>query len=178
MLPGLEERLGAEGKLRIITLPREAAAAGAVRSSEAVRVSGDALPFIPRLPVPGRGGGTAPGAAGAPGTTATGPPAPPTHLLHEGQAYRITTDPFVLGTTLPAHGRGLVFAGDPEGIGPTGCSLVRRGDRVTLQSDDGTRLSVNGKPVQDEVEVRTGDRLQIGARPIEIRLFRMMEPDG
>jgi hypothetical protein len=52
-LPGFLERLGQEPGLDLVELPKDAAVAATLRLRDHVRHSGEALPFVTRLPRPG-----------------------------------------------------------------------------------------------------------------------------
>ena len=69
-LPGLEARLAGIGETRIVTLPPDAPADGALTMRDAIRSEGEALPFVVRLPSATRPPVVAPDAARPPASQA------------------------------------------------------------------------------------------------------------
>ena len=179
-LPGLGERLGRIGDTVVRDLSPESAVRGALRASRAIRSDGEALPFVTRLPVTG---GPATGHQTQETSSKRAPPrrragGPPTHLLYEERAYRITADPLVLGVAPPAGSRGIRLTRTTAGISRSHCSVCLTEERVVVRDHSSHGLFVNGQRVDGATELVAGDKLRLGTPGIEIRLIRAVEPDG
>jgi hypothetical protein len=188
-LPGLAARLAGFRELTLTALPAGASASGALAEKERIRGSGEALPFVTRLPgttdvaqasVERRPALAAP----VRGRVLDVPPRvgsqaqAPTHLLHEGQAFRITTEPFTLGVAAPASGNGLRLTGATAGISRRHCSIHLESERVLLEDHSTYGSFVNDERVEGRAELLAGDRLRLGSPGIELQVIRLAESDG
>lgn len=175
-LPGLDERLAEIGGAERIELPADAAVAGALRDPKAIRSPDEALPLVTRLPVPAtRTVAAVPAGAPAPAPRTV---SRPTHLLHEGLAHRITTEPFVLGTAVGGGGRGLDLGDAGAGIAPAHCRVFVEEDRVVVEDLGGPGSFLNGRRIAGRTTAAAGDRLRLGTPGVELLLVRMVDSDG
>ena len=175
-LPGLRERLAEVGGTRVVPLPDGVAAAGALRMRERIRSHGESLPFITRLSAgPAQPAGAPPSAA-VPARTAAG--TAPTHVLHGGDAYPITEEPFVLGIAVPVGRRGVNLRGQTAGISRAHCSIRRDGDRVIVEDHSTHGSFLNGQRLDGRAELAAGDGLRLGSPGIELLLVRVVDEGG
>jgi hypothetical protein len=171
-LPGLFALLADLPDAAALALEPGATARGALAHRESIESPGEALPFVTRLPVsrsPALEGpshpATSPAAAARSGGGET-----PTHVVHDGSAFRIDERPLLIGLAIPEGRRGLRLRGDTAGVSQAHCTLVRRGGTVLLEDHSGHGTFVNGEPVAGSVEVHAGDRLRVGSPGIELHL--------
>jgi hypothetical protein len=164
--PGLASHLRDRSGLEVFELPYDVTVLAALRHHPRIRRTGDALPFVTRLPA-----WDAAGVAPEPGL-APREGRPPTHLVNAGVAHLLAPDGLTLGTTPPPGRRGLALHRD--GIAPHHCSLVCAGGDVVLEDHGAGATFLNGAPLTDRVRVRTGDRLRLGEAGAEL-LFVALE---
>ncbi len=186
-LPGLADRLAASGDVTLAELPPGAAAAGALDAADAIGGGGAAMTFVTRLPspVPPEASTAAPEAepkvAGSPaaGSPAAARPArPATHLLHDGLAYAIGDEPFLLGSALPKSHRGLELAGTAAGVLASHLSVYRLAGRVVADRG-GHETFLNGERLVGRRTLSAGDRLRLGSMPgVELQAIALVDDDG
>ncbi len=163
-LPGLLDHLSGIPHLSIVALHPAAAAAGALTHADRIRSSGSALEFVTRLP-----GHDArpPGAV----TVAVTPPPDgarhlPTHLVMDGVAHRIESEPLTL---------------DPPGTEDDGgrdrplATIRRVAAQAVLDAPAEAGVTVNGEPLVGRAVLALGDRLRLGASDREILVVTMVE---
>jgi hypothetical protein len=172
-LPGFLERLQALRDCDVLTLPRGAAALGALAYESAVRRPPGALALVQRLAVPRR---AAEGPAAATGTAV--PVADrPTHVVFRSRAWTILREPLTLGAGVTDGARGLSVPAGP-GISRRHCTIARADDGVWLVDQSTYGTYVNGERVTGRVALRAGDRLRIGSPGLECELVRVVDGDG
>lgn len=159
-LPGFVDRLRAVHGPDVVELPHDAAVSATLRLRDHIRRTGEALPFVARLPLPGH-------VAARPGRR-------PTHLMNGGVAHAIA-DGLTLGTAPPPGGRGLGLR--QPGIAPHHCSLVAERADVRLKVVPGASTWLNDVPAEDGSALRAGDRLRLGAPGVELQLVAV-EDEG
>jgi hypothetical protein len=174
-LPGLEARLAAIAGIDTVRLPPEAAATGALRHAPRIRTAGEEISFVVRLPL---GDGPPPPPIAPPPTSKVSRAGRPTHVLHDGAAYELRKDPFVLGTAVSDTDRGLSLTGTTAGISRSHCSLFRVGDDVVVEDHSTHGSFVNDQPVRGRSVLAMGDRLRLGTPGIELRLIAVVKEDG
>jgi hypothetical protein len=178
-LPGFEDRLAEVAKTAVVRLPPAAAAAGALRHVDLVRSPGEAVPYITRLSLAGP----------APAPVVHGPRPPvaprrsdesslPTHVVHQGRAYRVTDRPFVVGTAVPPDGRGLELADTTPGLSRVHCSIRRSGGRVIVEDHSSQGSFLNDQRVAGATPVAAGDRLRVGVPGVELRFITVTDEDA
>ena len=156
----LEERTG----LKVVVLHPAAAAGGALAHADRIRSPDHGLPFVTRLP----------GLDARPPGPVTVPVTPPpdrrrrlpTHLVVNGVAHRIESEPLVLG---PA---GIEEAAD---LGQSHATVRRLAGQAVLDAPPGTEVIVNGKPIEGRTALAPGDRLLFGNADREILVVTMAE---
>jgi hypothetical protein len=178
--PGIESRLSKIANLRIVALPRSAAAAGALLAHESISAKAEALPFVTRLPLcqgyapalrpPAEQPDAVPEADVHPGL--------PTHLLLEEVAHVVTGVPFVLGTAIPEAARGVNLDLGTQGISRVHCSVYRRETEVWVEDHSTHGSFLNGERVEGKSPLAVGDRLRLGSPGVEILMIRVAYDDG
>ncbi len=186
-LPGVMDLLKVSD-VEVISLPAGAAAMGALKMKDAIRSAsdrGETLPFITRLPLdtsPPKGtpGEPEPRRRWAP-PPIEGGFAPPTHVLCDGLAHAITSRPLVLGSDIPADGRGVdlsTLSGSTAGISRSHCTIYKLDGRVVLEDRSTYGSFLNDKRIDGKATLAAGDRLRLGTPGIEVRLIRVEDSDG
>jgi len=173
-LPGLAANLA-----RLVTgesthLAAGAAGLGALAEIDNIRSSGEAVPFVTRLP-------SSPELAAPtnrPAEAARPSGRTPTHLLWGDTAYPLTSEELVLGTAETAGVRSLRLTGAVAGVSRSHCSLRRRGSRVVLEDRSTYGTFLNDRRVKGSAEVSAGDRLRLGSPGIELQLIATEEDRG
>ena len=177
-LPGFESRIQGLRGVTTVRLPDGAGAAGALRAHDQIRPVdgpvGASLRRIDRLsfePTPAPVTESAfPGDAFA---DADDGPAP-THLLHDGRAYPITAEPFLLGVAI-GEARGLDLEGQTAGISRVHCSVSRLAGRVMVEDLSTYGSFLNGERIGQPARLHVGDRLRLGTPGIEVSLIEVVE---
>jgi len=179
-LPGFEAHLAEFGDADIVRLRPAAAAEGALRHFEAARSPGEALPYITRLKLAGPATGPDPDQPRPPPSVPERPGAPalPTHIVHEGRAYRIDERPFVVGVSVPEGRRGLELADPTPGVSRIHCSVYRSGDRVVVEDHSSHGSFLNGQRVDGTTPAACGDRLTVGIPGVELQFITVTDDDA
>jgi hypothetical protein len=108
--------------------------------------------------------------------TATG--GAPSHLVLDGQAYRLSNIPLRIGTEATAGEYSLVIDAGHKGVSRRHCSIELSGDRVILNDHSryGTRL--NGHLVNSAAVLQRGDSISVGDPACELKLIVETGPAG
>ncbi len=174
-LPGLAARLRAVRGVEVALLPVHAAAAGALRSKEAVRSTPGRLRLVTRLPRPEAPEGTIGGDAVL--LPPVSKPAPtcggrrPTHLLLGTVAHAITAEPLVVGTAPPAGGRRLPLSGETAGVSRAHCRFFESAGEALVEDVSTWGTFLNGERVPGRAVLAAGDRVRVGSPGIELVLI-------
>jgi len=99
----------------------------------------------------------------------------PTHLLHDGLVYRLSSGIFHIGAELAPGEAGLNLGPALSGVSRRHCSIQRGANGVELvdHSRFGTRL--NGHAIDTTVILQTGDVIGIGSPLLQLRLVREVD---
>jgi hypothetical protein len=160
-LPGLIDHLEVRTGLNIVALHPAAAASGALTHADRIRSPESAMPFVTRLPgLDARPPG--------PFTVAVNPPPDggrhlPTHLVVDGVAHRIASEPLILGPDG-------VEGGDHESV-----SVRRLAGQAVLEATAEAGVILNGDPIEGRTALAPGDRLRFGEAGSEILVVAMAE---
>ncbi len=178
--PGLEARLTEIPMLELSVLPPAAASTGALMKKELIRTGGggEELTFVTRLSLlPPK-----PAPPVIPVIDDVRPPSfedsIPTHVLHDGIAHPIPSQPFWLGRSIPEGSPGINFTRADVEVSRSHCSIHRSGDRVILEDHSTSGSFLNGKQVEAGAELRVGDRLRLGPSDIEVQLITVRPSDA
>jgi len=161
-LPGLLDALGSEPEVEVILVEAEAACLGALARLEDICGRGSPLALVCRLSwesLPSE-------------DTGNRSRERPTHLVHEGVAYALGSDPFSIGRA----GTGLSVSS--LGVEEHHCTLLIQDERVILQATGDAVTAVNGEPIQREREVQAGDCIRIGSPGVDLTLVQVPEDRG
>jgi hypothetical protein len=163
-LPGLVDHLGEHTDLTIVPLHPAVAGGGALAHADRIRSPGSALSFVTRLP----------GHDARPPGPVTVPVSPPpdggrrlpTHLVIDGVAHPIGSDPLALGAD------GVEDGANVEKLGAT----VRRfAGQAVLEAPAEAGITLNGEPHEGKTALAPGDRLRLGRTDREILVVTMAE---
>lgn len=163
-LPGLVDHLQEHTGLTVVVLHPAAAASGALAHADRIRSSESDVPFITRLPgLDARPPG--------PVTIPVNPPPDgerhlPTHLVVDGVAHRIESEPLVLGTA------GIEAATD---IDRPQATVRRLAGQAVLDVPVDAAVTVNGDPIDGRTALAPGDRLRLGDADSEVLVVAMAD---
>jgi hypothetical protein len=171
--PGVLETLLRVPRAQVVVLAPGAAALGALGRLGAVRAGTDGTGIVAALPLdrPPVEPGEAIAAGVAPGVR-------PTHVLFGHRAWRLGSEPFLVGTEVQPGERGVALDPAARGVSRRHCTL-RSEDGVVFAFDHsrfGTVL--NGHRIQGSAVLEAGDVLTLGSPPAEFRLIAAEEGDG
>jgi hypothetical protein len=166
----LEQLVGCE----LVSVPDgfAAVAASLLDLPEPLAAAADSVRMLRRLPL------QPPGTTSLPasiireelGERRSGGPAP-SHVLLDGRAYSINTEPLVVGRTL-----GTVQLPDGlAGVSRRHCTFVREGEDLVLLDHSTFGTFVNGERVHERVRVYAGDRVRLGEPGVELALIAVGE---
>ncbi len=99
----------------------------------------------------------------------------PTHVLHGATAYPIGADGLWVGSDVAPPGVNLSQYGDV--LAPKHLRLSLKGDTIVLENASGRPLKVNQQSVEDAVNVKAGDRVQL-APTLELMLIAVEMAHG
>jgi hypothetical protein len=173
-MPGLVARLSEIRDIEVTQLVRGASALGALAWEKHIRQGERALTLVQQLPVPLRADAQGKGRAAS---AAVAPHARPTHVIHAGRAYRLSSRALTLGAEVPQHQRALPLEPGP-GISRAHCSISLEVGAAWLEDHSTYGTFLNGERIGGRVELRAGDRLRIGSPGVECELVRAVEDDG
>ncbi len=164
VLPGFVDHLVESTGLDVQALHRAAAASGALHHANTICSAAEELPFVTRLPgYDAREPGPVTIAVTPPAGTAEAAP-PPTHIVIEGVAHRITSEPMFLVSS----------SENPEGSREA-VTVRRLGDQVLIESPPETATTVNGAPIETRVVLVSGDRVRVDSADAEILVVTMAD---
>ena len=173
-LPGLLDRLRTLRDCTIQVLPPAAAAWGALQYETSIRRGPDALALIYQLPVPRAETGEAPTSE----FEATPPQLRPTHILFQGRAWSITSQPLTIGWAVEGRARALTLPSALPGISRAHCTVVRRDGAVMIEDHSTYGSFVNDEKVSGRTTLTVGDRLRLGSPGITLELIQLVNDDG
>ena len=99
----------------------------------------------------------------------------PTHLLLDGRALTLGSQPFVVGR---AASMALVLPEGAAGVSRRHCTFVRDGAELVLLDHSTFGTFVNGERVAERVRVYAGDRVRLGEPGIELALIAVGAADA
>ena len=163
-LPGLVDHLEEHTESSVVVLHPAAAAGGALAHADRIRSPDPALPFITSLP----------GLDARPPGPVTIPVTPPrdgerhlpTHLVVNGVAHRIESEPLVLG---PA---GIV---ERANLDQPYTSVRWLAGQAVLDAPAEADVTVNGDPIEGRTALAPGDRLRLDSADQEILVVTMAD---
>jgi hypothetical protein len=177
-IPGLIPQLTLLSGTPVIALEGQAAAMGTLEHRQRIASPGDDLPFVLRLPAELQTAQTAalpmsPAVVAAPQSGN----ALPTHVLFEGLAHAITSEPLWLGSAASSEGRGLDVGGPMPGLSRRHCAVVLSGGSVMVEDHSSYGTYLNGRRLEERSEAEVGDRIRLGSPGVEVVLIAVAERD-
>lgn len=163
-LPGLVDHLEEHTESSVVVLHPAAAASGALAHADRIRSQDPALPFVTRLPgLDAREPG--------PVTIPVNPPPDggrhlPTHLVVNGVAHRIESEPMILGPG------GIEEGSDLDQPYP---SVRRLAGQAVLDAPVEAGVTVNGDPIEGRTALAPGDQLRLGTADSAILVVAMAD---
>ncbi len=178
-MPDLRERLEETPDTSVISLKPGMAAYGALNREKQIRVRGDALRLVTRLPLDaGIGDGSRPQTKSGLTLSASQVAVLPTHLLHQGRAYCLPAAPFSLGTNIPDGSKGINLTEETAGISRHHCSIQRLQGRLQVEDHSSHGSFLNDRRIEGVATASVGDRLRLGSPGVEMHFIRVADPDG
>jgi len=161
-LPGLADYLEEHTESTVVVLHPAAAASGALAHADRILSTDPALSLITRLP----------GLDARPPGPVTIPVMPPrdgerhlpTHLVINGVAHRIRSEPLVLDYA------GIVERAD---LDQQQASVRWLAGQAVLEAPTGAEVTINGDPIEGRMALAPGDRLRLGSADQEILVVTM-----
>ena len=107
---------------------------------------------------------------------------PPTHIVYDGVAYPLGSDPFFLGVSIPegpegpdgsGGKRGINLTGETAGISRYHCSIYGVDGQVVVEDHSKFGTFLNDERIHERVVLKKGDRLKLGAPGIELHLIEV-----
>lgn len=167
-IPGLMDRLDTLRDCEVVALGRGAVVRGVLANADAIARPRDGLTLVHRLPV-----ANADVAEAAAAKLVEVPPEEiPTHVIFRGEAWPITEQPLLLGSSV-GPGALALPSGIP-GLSRSHCALRREGRWVIVEDRSTYGTFVNDERVVGRVALRVGDRLRLGTPGVLLELIRVM----
>jgi len=163
-LPGLVDRISENTDLTVSVLHPAVAGGGALAHADRVRSSGPALSVVTRLP----------GYDARPPGPVTVPVTPPpdgarylpTHLVIDGVAQSIGSDPLVLGASEMEDG---------ISVGRSSATVRRLAGQAVLDAPADAGVTLNGEAFDGRTALAPGDRLRLDTSDQEILVVTMAD---
>jgi hypothetical protein len=163
-LPGLVDHLNERTEFKVVVLHSAAAASGALAHADRIRSPESAVRFITNLP----------GLDARPPGPVTIPVRPPpdggrhlpTHLVVNGVAHRIDSDPLMLGPS---------GVEDSAEVHHGSASVRRLAGQAVLDAPAEAGAILNGDPIEGRTALAPGDRLRFGEADSEVLVVAMAE---
>lgn len=173
-VPGLTARLAGLRDCLVVELPAGAAALGALQFAAAILRPEGAIALVHRLPL------VAAAAAdlAAPPSPVVSPSDVPTHVLFEGRAWPLATEPLVLGWSVAAAGRALTLPAGVAGVSRSHCTLQSQDGQAFVFDHSTYGTFVNDERVGGPTPLRVGDVLRLGAPGLKLQLIRVLPQHG
>lgn len=171
-LPGLLDQFAALRDCDVLSLPKGAAALGALQYTESIRRAPQALALVYQLPTP-------PAASVTQLRDDQSTPAPlrPSHVLFQGRAWALSTAPLAVGWATDAA-RALVLPAAAPGVSRSHCTLTRRNGSVHVEDHSTYGSYVNDERVVGRTVLTVGDRLRLGSPGVTLELIQLVADDG
>lgn len=102
----------------------------------------------------------------------------PTHVLFEGTAYRITSQPFLIGAEISAADYGVIVPARYSGVSRQHCSIELSEGRVRLNDHSRYGTLLNGRKIDASAVLQPGDVVSVGNPACDFRLIAERGPNG
>ncbi len=168
-LPGLVSRLQSLNSCAVTLLPEGASARGALRHHAAI-LRGAHPALVCQLPLEQLA------SAGQPlESTRTRAGQPATHVLHEGRAWALRSEPLTVGTQVPEDLRALTLPSGLPGVSRVHCRLLQRDGIAYIEDLSSYGSFVNEQRVHGQAELQRGDRLRLGTPGIVLEIIQLVD---
>ena len=171
-LPGLTEMLKARVGGEVFALEPGAAARGALARIRDAQAGSGAVSL--RRQLPWDQSAFAVEAAVSDAADGDGP----THLLFQHRAYRIGTDPLIVGTQVGEHERALALDAGMPGISRRHCSVSQSHGRCVVEDVSRYGTFLNGHRIDGSTVLQVGDTLRVGSPGYELTLITAEDEHG
>lgn len=172
ILPGLREMLQQFVGCELVATPEGFAAAATSLLDLPESAPGEAVRLLRKVPLREQSGLTervTRETLGRSGVRA----APPSHLLFDGRAIALGSNPLVVGRA-PNQPGGVSALALPDGLAGVSrrhCTFVRNDDEVVLVDHSNYGTFVNGERVSERVRINAGDKIRLGEPGVELSLI-------
>ena len=168
-LPGLVARLQGLNSCVVTLLPEAASARGALRHcGEILRGAHPAL--VCQLPLEQLASDREPLQS-----TRTRAGQAATHVLHDGRAWALGSEPLTVGTQVPDNLRSLRLPPGLPGVSRVHCRLLLRDGIAYIEDFSSYGSFVNEQRVHGQAELQRGDRLRLGAPGIVLEIIQLVD---
>ncbi len=168
-LPGLLARLAELNSCVVSLLPEGASALGALRHHGAI-LRGAEPALVCQLPLELKGSAERPGESAPPNLERSA-----THVLCEGRAWPLRSEPLTVGTLVPAGLRALPLPPGLPGVSRLHCRLLLRDGIACIEDLSSYGSFVNEQRVHGQAVLRRGDRLRLGAPGIVLEMIELVD---
>lgn len=160
--PGLADALGTMHDCVLVTLPAEAATAGAL--AHATELGSGELQYLSAL--------AAAPAVALPVADGRASALAPTHVVFQGRAYALGTEPLAVGRAA-AGPRAVAVGGELAGVSRSHCRFTLGDGEAVLEDLSRYGTFVNGERVERRARLAAGDRVRLGTPGVELELVRI-----
>ena len=168
-LPGLVARLQSLNSCVVTQLPEGASALGALRHHAAI-LRGAHPALVCQLPLEQL---SSAGQPPEPNRTRAGQSA--THVLCEGRAWTLRSEPLTVGTQVPENLRALPLPAGLPGVSRVHCRLLLRDGIAWIEDLSSYGSFVNEQRVHGQAELQRGDRVRLGAPGIILEIIQLVD---
>jgi FHA domain len=168
-LPGLVARLQDLNSCAVTLLPEGASARGALQHHASI-LRGAQPALLCQLPLAQKAGAErtvkSPGGRADPSAT---------HVVCDGRAWPLRTEPLTVGTQVPAGLRALPLAPGQPGVSRVHCRLLLRDGIARIEDLSSYGSFVNEQRVHGQAALQRGDRLRLGAPGIVLEIIQLVD---
>jgi hypothetical protein len=168
-LPGLVARLQDLNSCEVTLLPEGASARGALRHHATI-LRGAEPALVCQLPLEQQ-----PSVARPADSVRAQAASSATHVLCDGRAWALRSDPLTVGTQVPDGLRALPLAPGLPGVSRVHCRLLLRDGVACIEDLSSYGSFVNDQRVHGQAELQRGDRLRLGAPGIVLEVIELVD---
>jgi hypothetical protein len=169
LLPGLVARLRELNSCVVTLLPEGASARGALRHHAAI-LRGTEPALVCQLPLELEALAERPRESASPNAARSA-----THVLCDGRAWPLRSEPLTVGTQVPADLRALPLPPGLPGVSRVHCRLLLRDGTACIEDLSSYGSFINDQRVHGQAPLHRGDRLRLGAPGIVLELIEMVD---
>jgi FHA domain len=168
-LPGLVARLRDLNSCVVTLLPEGASARGALRHHAAI-LRGAEPALVCQLPLELQALAERPQESARPNADRSA-----THVLCNGRAWPLRSEPLTVGTQVPADLRALPLPPGLPGVSRVHCRLLLRDGTARIEDLSSYGSFINDQRVHGQAVLQRGDRLRLGAPGIVLELIELVD---